>query len=443
MSHEIRQTARAGFGPGFFLLTALTAPAAWGQMQEVEPPYPMELDTIDLIQVAPNGASSSDGAYVLVRIEQDLSSDSASILLRRYAADHQMMGEDVVLASAFGIFAFAAPQVARNAGGDTVVVWLDTEGNQVAGRLVSPSGQPLGDVFQINEVAAPFLRRPRVGIDGSGRFFVVWSVSDGSQFDVKGRRFGSSAQPLGPEFQVNSFTPDSQSSPDISVLAGGEAMVTWRSANQVGSGAGVFAQRYDAAGDTAGDELQIHTSEIPAFGTPRIAGRAGTGWLVVWDSAEFVDPAAPGDIRAQRVAMDGSLLGGETPISEPNTLAEGQPSVAAMDEGSFVIAWRSCSGPGQTLCGSAVRFFEAGVDLHPPHWHLPDRFQFDQEVTNTGSQVLITWTSIRCDAVTCGSLPEGVYGQRFLLPLLVDGFESGDASRWSVVVPSAEDIRSP
>ncbi len=435
MNDETRQTARAGFGPVLGLITALTATAALGQMQEIGPPYPIALDTIDLIQGAPDGAASADGVYVLVRIEQDLSSSSAAILLRRYAADHQQLGEDVVLASAFGVFAFAAPRVARNAGGDTVVVWSDLEGNRVAGRLVSPSGQPLGEVFQINEVAAPFLGRPRVGMDGSGRFFVVWSVSDGSQSDVEGRRFDSSAQPLGPELQVNTFSPGSQASPDVSMLAGGEAMVTWRSWNQTGSGAGVFAQRYDAAGDTAGGELQIHTSEIPAEGTPRIAGRAGTGWIVVWDSAEFLDPNAPGDVLAQRVAMDGRLLGGETSISEQNSLTERLPSVAAMDEGSFVIAWQSCSGPGQTLCGSAVRFFEAGVDLHPPLWHLPDRFQYSQEVTNTGSQVLITWGSIRCDAATCGFLPEGVYGQRFLLPLLADGFESGDVSRWPVVVP--------
>ncbi len=435
MNDVFRRTVRTGSRPVLFLLTALTATAALGQMEEIGPPYPIALDTIDLVQVATDGAGSADGVYVLVRIEQNLSSSSAEILLRRYAADHQQVGEDVVLASAFDIFAFAAPRVARNAAGDTVVVWSDLEGNRVDGRLVSPSGQPLGEVFQINEVESPFFGPPKVGMDGSGRFFVVWSVSDGSQSDVKGRRFGSSAQPLGPELLVNTFSPGSQTSPDVSMLAGGEAVVTWRSWNQAGSGAGIFAQRYDAAGDTAGDESQIHTSEIPAEGIPRIAGRTGTGWIVVWDRADFLDSDAPGDILAQRIAMDGSLLGAETLISEQSSLTERQPSVAVTDDGSFVIAWRSCSGPGQVLCGSAVRFFEAGIDLHPLHWHLPDRFQYLQEVTKTGSQVLITWGSIRCDAAACGSLPEGVYGQRFLLPLLADGFESGDVSRWPVVVP--------
>ncbi len=435
MNHKASWAARVGSRPILFLLTALMATPALGQMQEIEPPYPIVLDTIDLAQVALNGAGSADGIYVLVWIEQDLSTNSARILLRRYAADHQQVGEDVVLANGVGIFAFATPRVARNAAGDTVVVWLDQEEDRIVGRLVSPSGQPLGDVFQINEVAAPFLGRPRVGIDGNARFFVVWPVSDGSQSDVKGRLFDSSAQPLGAEFQVNTFSPGSQTNPDVSMLAGGEAMVTWRSWNQVGSGAGIFAQRYDAGGDTAGEELQIHTSEIPAEGSPRITGRAGTGWIVVWDRVEFLDENAPGDILGQRVAMDGRLLGKETLISEQNSLTERLPSVTATDDGSFVIAWRSCSGPGQVLCGSAVRFFEAGLELHPLHWHLPDRFQYLQEVTNLGSQVVITWTSIRCDNATCGSLPEGVYGQRFLLPLLADGFESGDASRWSLVVP--------
>jgi hypothetical protein len=51
-------------------------------------------------------------------------------------------------------------------------------------------------------------------------------------------------QPLGPEFRVNTYTTDQQSTPRFATDPSGNFVVGWRSANQDGSVYGVFAQRY-------------------------------------------------------------------------------------------------------------------------------------------------------------------------------------------------------
>src|SRR5262245_56825311 len=60
-----------------------------------------------------------------------------------------------------------------------------------------------------------------------------------------------SAAPVGPEFQVNTFTTNNQLAAAVATDADGDFVVTWTS-NQDGSGNGIYAQRYNAAGVAQG-----------------------------------------------------------------------------------------------------------------------------------------------------------------------------------------------
>src|SRR5690349_6099926 len=65
--------------------------------------------------------------------------------------------------------------------------------------------------------------------------------------------------PLGPQFQVNTYTSNSQSVPAVAADSAGNFVVTWRSPGQDGSSYGVFGQRYDSAGTPQGGEFQVNT----------------------------------------------------------------------------------------------------------------------------------------------------------------------------------------
>src|SRR5262245_65089652 len=59
----------------------------------------------------------------------------------------------------------------------------------------------------------------------------------------------AAAQPVGPEFQVNTFTTLGQRSPSVASDASGNFVVVWQSSRQDGLGLGVFGQRYDSSGN--------------------------------------------------------------------------------------------------------------------------------------------------------------------------------------------------
>ena len=69
--------------------------------------------------------------------------------------------------------------------------------------------------------------------------------------------------PVGAEFQVNTFTTGVQEGATAAQAANGSFVVAWTSgrgnANQDGSYTGVFGQRFDASGAPQGSEFQVNS----------------------------------------------------------------------------------------------------------------------------------------------------------------------------------------
>ena len=113
-------------------------------------------------------------------------------------------------------------------------------------RTARPQGgNPLGPEFLVNTETSGHQIFSSVAADPSGNFVVVWQsdLQDGSGFGIFGQRYLSGGAPLGPEFRVNTFTTGAQRKPSVAADTAGNFVVVWQSADQDGSGYGVFGQR--------------------------------------------------------------------------------------------------------------------------------------------------------------------------------------------------------
>src|SRR5688500_14679047 len=90
--------------------------------------------------------------------------------------------------------------------------------------------------------------------------------------------------PAGGETPVNIYTAADQRQPSAAALAGGGFVVTWTSDDQDGSGAGVYAQRYDSDGIAHGGETRVNTPTANGQDRPSVAALAGGGYVVTWTS---------------------------------------------------------------------------------------------------------------------------------------------------------------
>jgi hypothetical protein len=271
-----------------------------------------------------------------------------------------------------------AVAVAADPAGNFVVVWdtaygQDGDESGVFGQRFDSTGTPVGPEFQVNTYTTGHqgFGALSVAADAAGNFVVVW-VGEGagdSYRGVFGRRFDSSGNPVGGEFMVNSYTTGEQGDyrGGISVASdpGGNFVVVWSGEGQ-GDSWGVFGRRFDNLGGPQGSDFLVntYTTNSQGFEAGAVVAADATGnFVVVWDS--YGQDGDRGGIFGQRFDSTGSALGSEFQVNTYTTSEQGYRSVALASDpaGNFMVAWDSYGQDGDWTGVFARRFDSAGSAL--------------------------------------------------------------------------------
>lgn len=127
------------------------------------------------------------------------------------------------------------PDVARSREGSFTVVWEGVgsgDDSGVFGRQFDADGNALGDAFLLNTFTTSTQQRPRIDVDGSADFVVSWlgfgsPGNDSSETSAQARAWLADGTALSPQFQVNTYTTQKQSFPEVAMLGGGDFVVSW------------------------------------------------------------------------------------------------------------------------------------------------------------------------------------------------------------------------
>jgi hypothetical protein len=322
------------------------------------------------------------------------------------------------------------PSVAVDFAGSFVVAWssVDQDGSNSAvfGQRYSATGALQGPEFRVNTFTTSSQRRPAVSWLPSD-FVVVWESlgQDGANMGVFGQRYAVTGAPLGPEFQVNTYTKYDQYNPSVAAIPTGEFVVVWISGGdtcpgcggQDGSGTGIFGQRYATSGAPVGPEFRVNTYTTSLQGFPSVAAHA-SGFVVVWDSA--LQDGSSGGVFGQRYAASGAALGPEFRVNGYTTGLQFFPSVAAHPAGNFVVMWTTYGGQdGSSAAVFGQRYASSGEPVGPQFRvnSYTTSFQRFASVTTAGSPgtFVVVWMSDAQD----GS-DDGVFGQRYTMIVPVE-----------------------
>lgn len=169
-------------------------------------------------------------------------------------------------------------------------------------------------------------------------------------------------QPDGEPFQVNDTVVNHQVDPVAAFAADGSALVVWENARL-----GVLARRLDAAGAAVGDDLVVIANgrmpELPGEGDvqlrsdPAVVALASGGWMVFWtekhahvrrDFFHNVTRVLDATVLAQRLAADGTRVGGPVPVAQRTAGLQAEPVAIALPDG-VAVAWKRVGGSGAEL----------------------------------------------------------------------------------------------
>jgi hypothetical protein len=189
--------------------------------------------------------------------------------------------------------------------GELVVVWSaerDVASYGIFGQRFSSAGERIGFDFQVNTSTFADQTVPAIAHDENGGFAVMWT-SERDSDEVFARRFTSSGAPSGPEFQVNTHTPDSQKYADIAPLPGGRFVAVWQSNGQDGDVTGVFGRRFASAGAALGGKKLLLKNPPAGAAKNKLV-------LLSKDSAIAAPPDDRGDPRCAPLGSGSPAAGG-------------------------------------------------------------------------------------------------------------------------------------
>lgn len=158
-------------------------------------------------------------------------------------------------------------------------------------------------------------------------------------FDVFAQRYDAQGNTVNGAFQVNSHTASDQINSDVTGLEDGGYLITWQSQDQDGSGYGIFAQRYDVDGNVVGQEIQVNTYTDSNQEKPEITSLQDGGYVITWMS-EGQDGSQSG-VYVRIYGADGNPVTGEVLVNATVDLDQANPTVTTLDNGNFVVSWQS------------------------------------------------------------------------------------------------------
>jgi alpha-tubulin suppressor-like RCC1 family protein len=334
------------------------------------------------------------------------------IFAQRYKNDgRKISGEFKVNTTVNG--AQTLPKVAGVKDGGFVVVWvssgLDGGGTGIIAQRYQSNGAKWGGEFVVNTGTKGNQSRPSIaGLDDGG-FVIAWDGSgDGNGIGVFARRFSKTSKADGEEFQVNTTKSKNQASPAVAAAGTGGFVVAWESESG-DTGAGIFAQRFNAGSKPLGFEFRVNTRKAGNQTGPVAAGLDGKGFVIVWTS-DGQDGSGLG-IYGQRFLANGNKLGAEFRANTTRTMDQSEPAVSGFDAGGFVVTWTSVGqdGSGRGIYGQLFSSDGARTygEFRGNTTVARDQWQSAVTTLSTGDFVTV-WSSRNSDI----SL-EGIYGQRF------------------------------
>jgi len=225
--------------------------------------------------------------------------------------------------------------------GNFIVVWnsylQDKSSNGIFARRFDSNCSPLGEEIQINITSGGNQKEPSVAMDTFGNFVVVWQgpgTIEADKEDIFARLFDSNGRPLGSEFRVNTNTNDKQLCPKVALNNTGSFVIVWESVNvpQKGKKA-ICSQLYDSSGLKIG--MEFFANDGPSDGRyPDAAMDTQGNFAVVW-----MQDKSSNSIMGRLYNADGSAKAEHFEVSTIRFSSVTQPSISMSAEGRFVVAW--------------------------------------------------------------------------------------------------------
>ena len=326
------------------------------------------------------------------------------------AANFQPAGAEYAIAgSPAGDQAY--PQLMlRKSGG--ILVWQDNasdnSGLGISAQMLDSNFSPMLSPFRVNEKETGDQENPQIAQLQTGGVVIVWQGGTQGAQDIYARFLDQNNIFKTGDIAVNTFTSDNQVQPTVAVCPDGNVWIAWSSYKQDGDMMGVFARRFNSAGQKVGEEFQVNQFTYFNQRNPTIIALPNNTVIIAWVSEQQRKPQTV-DIYARTFKSTGESLGGEFLVNSENVVCA-NPSITALSQGGYAIAWSQRNSANATNSWDIYGRLFTAQSYAPQSAFVINQTtygdQFAPKVSATGDSILVVWTALLQD----GSW-EGVFGR--------------------------------
>lgn len=360
---------------------------------------------------------ASDGSFVVVwqSREQDNPPETGSSSFGVYArvfnsAGVPQTGEILVNTTVAGNQ--YAPRVAVNASGNFIVVWNATLSglDHVFARRYLANGSAIDATEFAGNTTTPALSDsgPDVALANDGSFVITYNRgASTSDVQVFGRRFTSAAVG-GAEFQVSS-APIRNIAPRVAMnKTTGAFVVTWFEQPVLNGETDVYHRRYDATAAPLAVEARVNTTLLNQQSSPVVSVNDNGEYTIGWMTNQ--DGVGMNRIYGRRYDAAGVATTGEFMVNTTTTGLQQMPAVSVDNTNSAVFTWVSNQvSVGGDIYWTAFDATNARTDLEQKvNTSAGVANYYDAVASNGAGAFVVTWTNSGAD----GSV-DGVFAQRF------------------------------
>ena len=182
----------------------------------------------------------------------------------------------------------------------------DGSGTGIYAQRYDANGNAVGSETRVNTTTASDQSTPAVAALSDGGYVVTWmSDQDGSGSGIYAQRYDATATRSASETRVNTTTAGDQTNPAVAALLGRRLRRDLDVVcGQDGSGCGIYAQRYDATAMPSGARPASTPRRQATRIDPAVAALSDGGYVVTWMSYDQ-DGSGYG-IYAQRYDASGN-----------------------------------------------------------------------------------------------------------------------------------------
>jgi hypothetical protein len=226
-----------------------------------------------------------------------------------------------------------SPEVAADAQGDAVAVWLRFDG---VNARVQAAYRPAGGSFgapQTLSAAGYEAREPRVAMNAAGEAVIVWSLGSGLSEEAQAVSAASGGV-FGAAQDLTGFT-EAASLPQVALDSHGDAIAVWEGWD----GANIRIQETSRpAGGSFGAPEFLSAAGNNA-GTPQITFDSSGNALAVWRFDGSPASTIQSDYRP-----DGGPFSAAQTVSTPSSAPAQAPQAAFDAQGDGIVAWQQSDG---------------------------------------------------------------------------------------------------